>query len=66
MRSDGSVTIAYGAVSASDGLAGTTPGGSIAGGPGAVDLSSSANWPVMGSVYEVSPGDLSGLTLDFQ
>ena len=66
MRSDGSVTIAYGAMSASDGLAGTTPGGSIAGGPGAVDLSSSANWPVMGSVYEVSPGDLSGLTLDFQ
>jgi hypothetical protein len=66
MRSDGSVTIAYGAVSASDGLAGITPGGSIAGGPGAVDLSSSANWPVSGSVYEVSPGDLSGLTFDFQ
>jgi hypothetical protein len=66
MRSDGSVTVAYGAVSAADGLAGTTPGGSIAGGPGAVDLSSSANWPVIGSVYEVSPGDLSGLTLDFQ
>ena len=65
MRSDGSVTIAYGAVSAGDGIAGITPGGSIPGGPGAVDLSSSANWPVTGSVYEVNPGDLSGLTLEF-
>jgi hypothetical protein len=68
MRADGSVTIAYGAVSASDGLAGVTEGGGAAD-PGASDLSSSATWPAAGTTYELfdfgNPNDLTGVMLDF-
>lgn len=66
MRSDGSVTIAYGAVSAGDGIAGVSPGGGAAD-PGETDLSAAASLSVTGVTYEQFTGDndLSGLTLDF-
>ncbi len=52
LRSDGSITIDYGAVDATDGIVGVTPGGGNAGGPGAVDISSSPTWGATGSTYE--------------
>ena len=52
MNADGTINIAYAGVSATDGIAGVTPGGNIPGGPGAVDLSTSAIWPATGSTYE--------------
>ncbi len=68
MRADGSVSIAYGAVSATDGLVGVTEGGGAAD-PGASDLSSSATWPAAGTTYELfnggNPNDTTGITLDF-
>ena len=68
MRADGSVSIAYGDVSATDGLAGVTEGGGAAD-PGASDLSSSATWPAAGTTYELfgggNPNDTTGITLDF-
>ena len=70
LASDGSVTVEYGSVTANDGLAGVTPGGSIPGGPGAVDLSSSGTWSVSGSTYEQftfsNPFDLDAQTLNFE
>jgi hypothetical protein len=64
LRSDGSYSIEYGVISASDGLAGTTEGGGAAD-PGETDLSAGGPFPATGTTYETSPGDLSGLTLDF-
>ncbi|NNK34099.1 MAG: hypothetical protein HKP02_13295 [Xanthomonadales bacterium] len=64
LRADGSFTFAYGAVSASDGIAGTTEGGGAAD-PGATDLSAGGPFSASGTTYETSPGDLSGLTIDF-
>jgi hypothetical protein len=68
LRSDGSITVAYGNIDATDGLAGVTEGGGAAD-PGASDLSSSATWPAAGTTYELfgggNPNDTTGLTLDF-
>lgn len=68
LQPSGQVTIAYGAVSALDGLAGVSPGGGAAD-PGESDLSSSGSWPVAGVTYELfnaaGPFDLSGMTLLF-
>ena len=65
----GEVSIAYGAISANDGLAGVTEGGGAAD-PGATDLSAGGPFPVIGTVYEifggVNPNDLSDETLDFE
>ena len=68
LRADGSVTIAYGAVSALDGLVGVTPGGGAAD-PGETDLSAGGSLSVNGVTYELFTAgdafDLSGATLDF-
>jgi hypothetical protein len=65
LREDGSYTIQYGAISAGDGIAGTSPGGGAAD-PGPTDLSAAPQpFPASGVTYEQNPGDLSGLTLDF-
>ncbi len=69
LGSDGSVAIAYGAVSALDGLAGVSEGGGTAD-PGATDLSAAASLSAAGTTYQLfttgNPFDLQGLTLDFQ
>jgi hypothetical protein len=68
LRSDGSITVAYGNIDATDGLAGVTEGGGAVD-PGASDLSSSATWPVAGTTYELfgggNPNDTTGIMLDF-
>ncbi len=64
LRDDGSFTIAYGAVSSTNGLAGTTEGGGAAD-PGPTDLSAVGSFPAAGTTYETAPADLSGLTLEF-
>jgi len=66
MRDDGSYTIAYGAISSLDGLAGSTEGGGAAD-PGETDLSAGGPYPAAGTTYEefIGDNDLSGLTLDF-
>jgi hypothetical protein len=66
MRSDGSYTIEYGAISSLDGLAGTSEGGGAAD-PGGTDLSAGSSYPAAGTTYELFTGDndLSGLSLDF-
>ena len=66
MRADGSYTIAYGAISSLDGLAGSTEGGGAAD-PGETDLSAGGPYPAAGTTYEQFAGDndLSGLLLDF-
>lgn len=69
LNADGSVQIAYGAVSATDGLVGVTEGGGAAN-PGETDLSAAPNQSVVGTTFEqftFGDGfDLSGVTLDFQ
>jgi hypothetical protein len=65
---DGTVAVDYGAISATDGIAGVTQGGGAAN-PGEVDLSSSATWPVLGTTYEQfssSDNDLSGVSLTYE
>ena len=67
MRVDGSYTIEYGAVSATDGLAGTTEGGGAAD-PGETDLSAGGPYPKAGTTYEhfiAADNDLAGDTLEF-
>ena len=64
LRDDGSFTIEYGAVSAVDGLSGTTEGGGAAD-PGPTDLSAGGPFPAAGTTYEDAAGDLSSLDLDF-
>jgi hypothetical protein len=68
LRADGSITVAYGNIDATDGLVGVTEGGGAAD-PGASDLSSSATWPVAGTTYELfgggNPNDTTGIMLDF-
>lgn len=67
LRDDGSYTIEYGAVSAGDGLAGTTEGGGAAD-PGETDLSAAGALSASGTTYEhfsSLDNDLSGTTLDF-
>jgi hypothetical protein len=70
MTSDGSVRVVYGQVSVRHGLVGVTPGGSFAGGPGAVDLSTSPTWSATGSTYQQflisrNPFDLELSTQDY-
>ncbi len=69
LRSDGGVEIAYGAVSALDGLAGVSEGGGAAD-PGPTDLSAAAGLSVVGTTYQLftagDPFDLQGLTLEFE
>jgi hypothetical protein len=65
LHSDGSVALVHGELSARHGLVGLTPGGGLPGGPGAVDLSTSATWSATGSTYESfrispNPQDLGG------
>jgi hypothetical protein len=64
---DGTVAVDYGAISATDGIAGVTQGGGAAN-PGEVDLSSSATWPVLGTTYEqfLGDNDLSGVSLTYE
>ena len=66
LRADGSATIAYGAMSATDGLAGATEGGGAAD-PGETDLSSAGFIPASGTSYEQfgfgDENDLSNTTL---
>ncbi len=66
LRDDGSFTIEYGAVSATDGLAGVTEGGGAAD-PGETDLSAAGALSASGTTYELfsGDGDLSGVVLDF-
>lgn len=68
LRSDGSVTVVYETVTASDGLAGVTEGGGAAD-PGPTDLSAGTTYPVSGTTYELFTGgnafDLSNTTLDY-
>ena len=67
MHVDGSINISYAGITANDGLVGVTPGGSLPGGPGAVDLSTSATWSATGSTYEwFSGGNLFDLDLSAQ
>lgn len=65
VRDDGSYTVEYGVVSATDGLTGTTQGGGAAD-PGETDLSAGGLFPAVGTTYENAAGDLSGLTLEFE
>lgn len=65
---DGTIDVAYGAISALDGIAGVTEGGGAAD-PGESDLSSSPTWPALGTTYEWFSGsdnDLSGVSLTYQ
>ena len=68
LAADGTVTIAYGAVSATDGLVGVTPGGGSAD-PGETDLSAALSLSVNGTTYEQfgtgDAFDLSGAVLTF-
>ncbi len=66
MRADGSYTIEYGNIDATDGLAGTTEGGGAAD-PGETDLSAGGPFNKAGTTYEQFTGDndLTGLTLEF-
>ena len=68
IRSDGSITVAYGTISASDGIAGVTEGGGVAD-PGVTDLSANPAQSATGTTYEQftfgNPNDLSGITVDY-
>jgi hypothetical protein len=67
LEPDGSVSIAYGGVDATDGLVGVTEGGGAAD-PGETDLSAGGPYSVSGTTYEQfssSDNDLDGLTLEF-
>ncbi len=68
LRSSGQVEIEYGAVAALDGLVGVTPGGGAAN-PGQSDLSTSIDWPVAGSTFQLftfgNPFDLDFSLLRF-
>lgn len=68
LRDDGSFTIEYGLVAATDGLAGASEGGGAAD-PGSADLSAGGPFSAAGTTYELfnagNPNDLSGATLDF-
>lgn len=68
LRADGSVTIEYGSVTASDGLVGLTEGG-FAANPGETDLSAASSLSVVGTTYELftfgDPFDLALSILNF-
>lgn len=67
MRADGSYTIEYGNIDATDGLAGTSEGGGAAD-PGETDLSAGGPFNKAGTTYEnFSDGDndLTGISLEF-
>jgi hypothetical protein len=67
MRDDGTYTIEYGNIDATDGLAGTTEGGGAAD-PGETDLSAGGPYNMAGTTYEnftEGDNDLSGGTLEF-
>lgn len=68
LRADGSYTIEYGAISALDGLAGSSQGGGVVD-PGASDLNALGNFSASGTQYELfnagNPNDLSGVVLEF-
>jgi hypothetical protein len=67
LNADGSYSIVYGGVAASDGIAGTTEGGG-ASDPGETDLSAGGPYPKAGTTYEqfsAGDNDLAGETLVF-
>ena len=67
MRADGSYTIEYGNVDATDGLAGTTEGSGAAD-PGETDLTANSPFNKAGTTYEnfsAGDNDLTGATLEF-
>jgi hypothetical protein len=68
LSDDGSYSIAYGGVTATDGLAGTSEGGGAAD-LGATDLSAGGPYAKAGTTYEAfsfsSPNDLEGTSLVF-
>lgn len=65
---NGDITVAYGVISAADGIAGITEGGGAAD-PGPTDLSAAPNQSNAGTVYEqftfADPNDLTGLILSY-
>ena len=68
LRPDGTYQVAYGALSAPDGLAGHSQGGGVAD-PGETDLSEATSLPALGTTYELfGPDelDLEGGILVFQ
>lgn len=69
LEPSGRVTIAYGSVTALDGIAGVSPGGGAVD-PGETDFSAGGPFPVLGTTYEqftgaVDPFDLTGRVLVF-
>lgn len=66
LDASGSITIAYGSVTAADGIVGVTPGGGAAD-PGETDLSAGGSFSAVGTTYEQFTGDfdLSNQTLVF-
>ena len=68
MYDDGTYEVAFGAVSATDGLVGSTEGDGAAD-PGPTDLSAGGPFPAAGTTYEHfafgSPFDLTGANLSF-
>lgn len=67
LRDDGSYTIEYGNIDATDGLAGTTEGSGAAD-PGETDLTAGGPFNKTGTTYEIFTGadnDLTGATLEF-
>jgi len=67
LRSDGSFTVEYGAMTASDGIAGTTEGSGAAN-PGETDLSAGGPYSATGTTYEnfsAGDNDLSLTTVDY-
>jgi len=67
LRDDGTYTIEYGAISATDGIAGSTEGNGAAD-PGETDLGAGGPYPKAGTTYEQfssADNDLSGVTLEF-
>jgi hypothetical protein len=63
LRADGSLTFEYGALSATDGLAGTTEGGGAAD-PGETDLDAGGPYPKAGTTYESFSGNDNDLDDD--
>ena len=69
LSASGAVSIEYGEIAATDGIAGVTEGGGAAD-PGATDLSAAAGLSVSGTTYEAfsfsNANDLDNVTLDFE
>ncbi len=69
LSSSGAINVTYGAIAATDGIAGVTPGNG-ASDPGSTDLSAAPTLSAIGTTYELfdsdNPNDLSGVILDYE